>query len=338
MKKKPDEAHIWTDAELEKLERRIAAEYKKAADELTDKINAYFESFKKRDAETKALIGTIVNGREYTEKDYQQWRLAQIGRGRRFEALRDRIAERMRTAKDVANDYINDTTAGIYSLNRNYAAYIIENGVGANVGFDLWDEQTAKRLIVERPDLMPYYSEVRASLRGFDLKKGKLKITEVVTSGIMQGKSIKGLADSLQKDIPTMNRNSAIMSARTAVTGAQNAGRQESYDAAVKMGIEMEKSWLATLDNRTRHDHAIADGQTVAEDKPFNVGGYELMFPGDPRGPGHEIYNCRCSMIAKVKGVDMSGAKRRARDPKTGRNVVIENMTFQEWEAWKRGN
>lgn len=34
MKNKPDEAHIWTDAELEKLERRIAAEYKKAADEM----------------------------------------------------------------------------------------------------------------------------------------------------------------------------------------------------------------------------------------------------------------------------------------------------------------
>lgn len=36
---KPDEAHIWTDAELEKLERRIAAEYKKADDELRDKLN-----------------------------------------------------------------------------------------------------------------------------------------------------------------------------------------------------------------------------------------------------------------------------------------------------------
>ena len=40
------------------------------------KIDAYFERFKKRDEETKALIGTIVNGKEYTEQDYQQWRLA----------------------------------------------------------------------------------------------------------------------------------------------------------------------------------------------------------------------------------------------------------------------
>lgn len=338
MKKKPDEAHVWTDAELEKLERRIAAEYKKTAEELTDKIDAYFESFKKRDEETKALIGTIVNGREYTEQDYQQWRLAQIGRGKRFEALRDRVAERMTKANEAAAAYINDTTPGLYSLNRNYAAYTIEQQVGANVGFDLWDEQTVKRLIVEQPDLMPYYPPERAVKRGIDLAWGKRQITAQVTSGILQGESIKHLADRLQTNIPNMNRNSAIRAARTAVTGAQNAGRQDSYDAAVKMGIEMEKVWIATLDSRTRHDHAAADGQTMAEDKPFTVGGYKLMFPGDMASgaPGHLLYNCRCTMIAKVKGVDMSDAKRRARDPETGRNVVAENMTYAEWAGWKK--
>lgn len=333
---KPDKAHILTDAELEKLEQRIAAEYKKASEELTDKINAYFERFKDRDAAQKKLIGTIVNGREYTEQEYKQWRLAQIGRGKRFEALRDRVAERMTKANEVAAAYINDTTPGLYSLNRNYAAYTIEQQVGADVGFDLWDEQTVKRLIVEQPDIMPYYPPERAVKRGIDLAWGKRQITAQVTSGILQGESIKHLADRLQTNIPKMNRDSAIRAARTAVTGAQNAGRQDSYDAAVKMGIELEKQWLATLDNRTRHDHAAADGQMVAENKPFTVGGYELMYPGDPRGPGHEIYNCRCTMIAQVKGVDMSGAKRRAKGSKTGKSALIENMSYSEWAGWKQ--
>ena len=133
-----------------------------------------------------------------------------------------------------------------------------------------------------------------------------------------------------------MNRDSAIRAARTAVTGAQNGGRQESYSAAAKMGIELEKQWLATLDGRTRHDHAAADGQSAAEDKPFKVGGYELMYPGDPSGPAHEIYNCRCTTIAKVKGVDMSDAKRRSRDPETGKNVVIENQSYAQWAEGKR--
>ena len=89
---KPDKAHVWTDEQLKELEKRIAAEYKKAADELGGKISAYFASFAKRDEAQKALIGTAVNGREYTEQDYKQWRLAQMGRGKRFEALRDRLA------------------------------------------------------------------------------------------------------------------------------------------------------------------------------------------------------------------------------------------------------
>ena len=125
-----------------------------------------------------------------------------------------------------------------------------------------------------------------------------------------------------------MNRDSAIRAARTAVTGAQNAGRLESYRAAEEMGIKLQKQWMSTLDNRTRHDHADADGQTVDEDKPFNVGGYELMFPGDPKGPGREIYNCRCTMIAVVVSVPLALVRRAGKE-------VIPNMTYQQWEKWK---
>lgn len=321
---RPDYAHRLTDKELAALEKRIAAEYRKAAKELQEKIDDYFAKFEERD---KKQLQRVKDGK-LSMQEYKQWRLAQIGRGERFETLRDRIAERMTRANEVAAAYINDKTPGIYTLNRNYAAYTIEQQVGADVGFDLWDEQTVKRLIVEQPDLMPYYPPKRAIKRGIDLAWGKRKISEQITSGILQGESIKHLADRLQKNIPNMNRDSAIRAARTAVTGAQNAGRLESYRAAEEMGIKLQKQWMATLDNRTRHDHAAADGQTVEEDKPFIVGGYELMFPGGPKGPGHEIYNCRCTMIAVVVSVSLALVRRAGKE-------VIPNMTYQQWEKWK---
>ena len=321
----PDEAHVWTDEELSKLERRIRAEYKKASKELQVTIDDYFAKLERRDEEMKALL----DAGEITENHYKQWRLAQIGRGERFEALRDKIAERMTRANETAVAYVNDATPGIYSLNRNYAAYTIEQ-VAGNADFTLWDEQTVKRLLVEQPDLMPYYPKKKAVKRGIDLAWGKKQITNVVTSGILQGKSIKGLADDLQARIPTMNRDSAIRTARTAVTGAQNAGRMDSYAAAKNMGIELQKEWLATLDNRTRHEHAMLDGQRVDNDKPFEVDGYKLMFPGDPSGKPHLIYNCRCTMIAAVGGVNASTAQRRAR------NDVVSDMTYSEWAEWKK--
>ena len=89
-----------------------------------------------------------------------------------------------------------------------------------------------------------------------------------------------------------MNKASAIRTARTAVTGAQNAGRMDSYVAAEKMGIKVRKEWLATIDGRTRHSHAMLDGQTVDIDKPFKVDGEEIMFPGDTSAPGYLVYNC----------------------------------------------
>lgn len=328
---KPDYAHRMTDAELAQLERRISAIYQQAADELSDTVNAYFEQFEKRDAAMKEKL----DAGEITDQQYKQWRLVQMGRGKRFTALRDKVAERYTNANETAVAYVNDATPGIYTLNRNYAAYKIEQ-VSDSADFTLWDEQTVRRLVVEQPDLMPYYPPQRALQRGIDLKYGKQQITASVTSSILQGKGIGKIADDLQSRIRDMNRASAIRTARTAVTGAQNAGRLDTYSAARDMGIKLKKRWLATLDNRTRHAHAMLDGQTVDVDKPFKVDGYEIMYPGDSSAPGYLVYNCRCTQIAEVDGEDTSSGGRRAIDPETGESVLVGNMTYAEWAGWKK--
>lgn len=329
--KKPDYAHRMTDAQLARLEKRIAKLYKEAADELTDTVKTYFAQLEKRDAAMKEQL----EAGKITEQQYKQWRLAQIGRGKRFTALRDKVAERYTNANETAVAYVNDATPGIYSLNRNYAAYKIEQ-VSSQADFTLWDEQTVKRLIVEQPDLMPYYPQKRALQRGIDLKYGKQQITASVTSSILQGKGIGKIADDMQHRMQDMSRASAIRTARTAVTAAQNAGRLDSYHAAQDMGIELKKQWLATLDNRTRHAHAVLDGQTVDVDKPFKVDGYEIMYPGDNSAPGYLIYNCRCTQVAVLDDVDTSGGMRRARDPTTGESVLVEDMTYSQWAGWKK--
>lgn len=328
--KKPDYAHKLTDAELAKLENRIAKLYKEAAYELTDTVKAYFEQFEKRDAAMKEKL----DAGEITEQQYKQWRLAQMGRGKRFTALRDKVAERYTDANATAVAYVNDATPGIYSLNRNYAAYKIEQ-VSSQADFTLWDEQTVKRLIVEQPNLMPYYPPKRALQRGIDLKYGKQQITASVTSSILQGKGIGKIADDLQSRMQDMSRASAIRTARTAITAAQNAGRLDTYCAAQDMGIKLKKQWMATLDNRTRHAHAMLDGQTVDVDKPFKVDGYEIMYPGDSSAPGYLVYNCRCTQVSVLDDVDTSGGMRWARDPVTGESVLVKDMTYTEWAGWK---
>lgn len=330
---KPDYAHKWTDKQLAALERRIAAEFKQAAEELTDTVNAYFATFKKRDAEMAAK----AEAGEITEQAYKQWRLAQIGRGKRFEALRDKVAERYTNAHEVAIAYVNDATPGIYTLNRNYAAYTIEQ-VSDKADFTLWDEQTVRRLIDEQPGLMPYYPPKRALKRGIDLDYGKKQITASITSSILQGKGIDKISNDLQNRMQGMSLASAIRTARTATTAAQNAGRMDSYHAAERMGIKLKKEWLATLDGRTRHAHAMLDGQTAETDKPFHVDGYEIMYPGDTSAPGYLVYNCRCTLIAALDDVPKTpNPLRRARDSETGKSILVSDMTYAQWVSWKAG-
>lgn len=329
-----DEGHRWTDEELKRLESLITQIYKEAWNELQETITEYFEKFKIRDEAMKKLIGTEINGKEWTEQDYKEWRLAQIGRGERFETLRDNIAERMTRANEIAMAYINDATPGIYSLNRNWIAYTIEM-IAGNVGFDLWDEQTVRRLAVEEPEVMPYYPKEKAVKRGIDLEWGKKQITASITSGILQGKSIGKIADDLQKRIPEMNRVSAIRAARTAITGAENAGRMDSYKAASDMGIKVRKCWIATKDSRTRHAHQKLDGQTMDWDQDFTSEMGKIRFPGDPMAKPANVYNCRCTIRTVEKpGIEAEPRKIRVRDPKTGRNVVVESMTYEQWERW----
>ena len=106
-----------------------------------------------------------------------------------------------------------------------------------------------------------------------------------------------------------MDRTSAIRTARTAFTGAQNAGRMDSYAAAEKMGIKLKKEWLATLDGRTRHPHAALDGEKVGTDEKFSNG---CRFPGDPQGRPGEVYNCRCTMVAALDAVSYTHLGRGA--------------------------
>ena len=94
--------------------------------------------------------------------------------------------------------------------------------------------------------------------------------------------------------------------ARTESINALRAGQDEAIRQAVETGeLEQEfatKVWDASGDARTRPTHAAADGQEVPIDQPFNVGGYQLMRPGDSSlgAPAGETIQCRCVVRYKM--------------------------------------
>lgn len=288
-----------TERILAELEKKIYIEYSKASkgltteydryikgwDEVVDGKNVHHKGVKERIA--KEYIA-YQNGK-YTDQQWKSYLVSQIGRGERWKTLRDDMARKITDTNLIANAYINDTTPGIYSLNYNFSAYEIEKQTG--VAFNVYNEQAVKRLMMDENSTEFRVNRVNPKR---DYKWNKQRIDSALIGGILQGKSIEKLSDSFLH-VMQSNSSAAIRNARTSVTSAQNAGRQECFNLCVEMGIEMQKEWVSAHDARTRDSHAQLDGVRVNNDEKFPNG---LEYPGDPKGAPEEVYNCRCAMRA----------------------------------------
>ena len=144
----------------------------------------------------------------------------------------------------------------------------------------------------------------------------------------LQGEDIPKIANRLQS-VARMNNKIAIRNARTFITAAENGGRQYGMEYAESIGVKLQKRWLATLDSRTRHSHAILDGETIPLDGKFSNG---LRWPADVgAGNPDEIFNCRCSLISVVDGINMEV------DPaKVRRANKLVGMSYDDWKAEHR--
>ena len=306
-----DKAHILTDEKLEEMERHLSAIYSRAEKEIQKTADEYFDKFHKQDEAKRKLLeqGKI------TEDEYKKWRKNKIMYGKRFAEMKEQCAKQLLNVNETALAYVNDQLPEIYAINYNALAKSVD-GVGGYV-FTLLDANTVKHLAMTDKSLLPYKELDPAK----DIPWNMKAINSEVLQGIIQGESIpdmskrifgeimktaktEGLTDKELGALLKRNRDASIRSARTIVTGAENKGRLDSYAKAEADGIILQKEWLSSNDGRTRHTHLPKSqggvgGEIVDYDEPFSNG---LMYPGDGSGDPAEVYNCRCSMTAVVKG------------------------------------
>ena len=140
-------------------------------------------------------------------------------------------------------------------------------------------------------------------------------IKEIIIQGRADGKTISQISTELVKHINQRNfyRWQALRIARTETTAAANYA---SMQAGSVSGIVLEKIWISAIDSRTRRppksefNHLKMNGIRVGQNEKFKVpylGGFEeLEFPGDPKGKGANVINCRCN-AALVPKKDKNG-------------------------------
>lgn len=305
-----DKAHRLTDEKLEQMEKRLSAIYSEAQKDIQKKADEYFDKFKKADEEKRKL----VKQGKLTDEEYKKWRQNKIMYGKRFTAMKEDVAKQLLNVNQTATAYINGELPEVYSLNYNALADSVD-GVGG-YSFTLTDADTVKHLATTDTSLLPFRELDPAK----DIPWNMKAINSEVLQGIVQGESIPdmskrifgeimktaktdGLTDKEMGALLKRNRDASIRSARTIVTGAECKGRFDSYERAESDGIILDKEWVETNDGRTRHSHRHkpqgVGGEVVGIHETFSNG---LMFPGDPSGEASEIYQCRCTIVAKVKG------------------------------------
>ena len=292
-----DKAHVLTDEKLEEMEKRLSAIYSRAEKEIGERWKEYL-------VESQTEVDKLQKAYETAKKsgDSKEIRKAGITLSRakkdrtlmdsRFKALTETTAAQLANVNKTAIAYINGEMPEVYSINYNALEPSVD-GVGG-YSFAIVDADTVKNLATTDKSLLPFKELDEKK----DIRWNIKKMNAEVLQGILQGEPMDKIAGRLSK-VADMNETAAIRNARTMVTGAENKGRQDSYARAEADGIILERTWLATNDSRTRHSHAVLDGETKPIDTPFSNG---LMYPGDPNGRPEEVWNCRCALAAVVKG------------------------------------
>jgi hypothetical protein len=153
----------------------------------------------------------------------------------------------------------------------------------------------AKAFITDRQNLMTDVSQ-----EVFDSVKAELQ------EGLDKGESYRELAKRLSAKFDEISEGRAEVTAMTEVASAYGKARN---DAMIASGAQY-KMWVGsgrppgTLHGmRPAHAAAHYEGQTVAIDEPFRVGGALLMFPTDSSlGAGPELtINCHCVALPAEK-------------------------------------
>lgn len=309
-----DEAHEITENAIEEVSEELELVYwllyVQLLEDVSEILNRLYPEYDKK--------RRLYASGKISKDDYKRWRKSKLLRGDMFSEISDLTAKSLLDANRESYEIVNGYMPSVYAENFNWTAYKIEKTIKARISFDIYDENTVERLLKDNPELLP-----KASVNSVkDVKWNKQNVTAAIMQSIISGESLDDCARRVA-NVTETNQKSAIKNTKTMMTSAQNGGRQACYEKAEKIGIEGDKTWVATLDGHTREEHRNLDGESVGIHERFSNG---LLFPGDPDGAPASVYNCRCRMIETFRSQDFSKFKRDDR---------LEDIDYETWKHSK---
>lgn len=190
------------------------------------------------------------------------------------------------------------------------AVYDTQMGTGYDFGFSKIDDRLLDRLLNERWSGRNY-SEI--IWRNTDILAEGL--SEIVGGGMLSGQSVYKMSRAIRDQFGA-NKYYAERLVRTEVNHFNNEADAMAYE---ELGVDYYV-FVATLDNRTSQKCRDLDNTKIA---------YKDKKEGENYPPLHP--NCRSKTRGYVDEEVEKNLKRRARNPITGKNELIDNMSYKEW-------
>lgn len=237
-------------------------------------------------------------------------------------ALQDRIADKLqkdlgrvlsKTYKDAGNGYGRGGLQGVDSaINRNTEALARALTISITATTQAFINRTvesAKELkgddYVTKAEKSGFRERVNNAVLSFIRRHIAKRVTQVnettkehIRRLVDRGRDSELTPDDIARGIADIADTLAGPRAHViARTETHTAANEAALQSARELEVELKKEWVSSMDDRVRDDHRDANGQVVAMDEDFIVGGEGLKYPGDPSGSAENVIMCRCAQV-----------------------------------------
>jgi hypothetical protein len=229
--------------------------------------------------------------------------------------------------QNLANEMTALRTKGV-KLTEETSAQAIQDGYYRNVW--AYDQAVGIPLGIPALPIATIRASVYSDASGLDLIKtwaknitaGIYSTQSAIMRGITNGDSYTKIARTIKGEFDK-GLWQAIRVVRTEAGRNWSEGAEASHEAAQEAGLDVKKRWSATLDSRTRADHAMMDGKYADEEGYFHIGGYAAE---QPRmfGVAEQDIHCRCSTYDVIDDIEPSVRRIRGEG-------IVEYKTFEDW-------
>ena len=228
----------------------------------------------------------------YTDLTYAEWL-----QYNRVKSLEMQINKTLSNLYKANNKDVNTHAFKMYEENYFGLFYELENSYKLNLSFSMLNEDYIRKAI-EYP-----IEGLKLSERLYDkhLHDLKLRVKACLHDTMINDRGYRVMAKKLS-EISGADYKQSLRIAITEGNRLRSLAREDSYQEAKSLGIDLKKKWLSTLDSKTRDTHRALDGVTIGIDEEFEIRGYTAL---QPRlfGVASEDIHCRCDTINVVEGI-----------------------------------